>query len=235
MRQMSRRGFTLVELLLGLAVLGVVAGTVTAAVRGMSQVAARTTQSLLAERAVLSLQGFLQQELRDAVRGDLTAIAPDRIALKRPVGDAMICGAAGATVVIADSAWTGARQPQPGRDEAWLLTDPVLEVWQESAISDVATDRCPGNNAPALRLSLATPAAGAIITRIMEPVELSAYRSGPADWFGLTPGNRQSSVQPFAGPLVPGATRWLLYADRLETTLQSRGALVTAVITPLAP
>ena len=44
----------------------------------------------------------------------------------------------------------------------------------------------------------------------MEPVELSAYRSGAADWFGLTPASRLSAVQPFAGPLVPGTTRWTL-------------------------
>jgi type II secretory pathway pseudopilin PulG len=225
----------LVELLLGLAVLGIVASAVTAVVRGVSHVAANTTQSLVAGRAAGSLQGFLQQELRDAVRGDVTAMAPTRIALERPVGDAMVCAVAGSTVLVADSAWTGTRQPQPGRDEAWLLIDPVIEVWQATAIVGVALDRCPGNNAPALRLALAVPAADAIIVRIMEPVELSAYRSGVADWFGLTPGNHLSAVQPFAGPLTPGTTQWLLYADRLETRLQPRGAPAITVTTPLGP
>jgi hypothetical protein len=68
----------------------------------------------------------------------------------------------------------------------------------------------------------------------MEPVELSAYRSGIADWFGLTPAKHTAAVQPFAGPLTPGTARWVLYADRLETAVQPNGAAATIVRIPLA-
>jgi prepilin-type N-terminal cleavage/methylation domain-containing protein len=232
---MTRRGLTLVELLLGLTVLGILAGTMTAIVREGSRAAQRATQSLTAGRAVQSLQGFLQQELRDAVDADVTIISPTRIAFSRPVGEALVCAAAGMTVVIPDSGWTGIRRPEPGRDEAWLLVDPVTEIWQTSAITDVVTDLCPAGGAPGLRVSLTASAAGGVVVRIMEPVELSAYRSGAADWFGLTPASHVSAVQPFAGPLTPGTTQWTRSAGRLETALQPGGAPATTVTIPLSP
>jgi len=226
-------GFSLFELVLGLAILGIVAGAATTIVLAASRTAARATQSLAAGRAVRSLQGFLQQELRDAVQGDVTALAPARVAFARPVGMAMVCDASGFDVVMADSAWTGIRAPQAGRDSAWLLIDPVAEVWQPSSVVAATSDRCP-DQAPAVRLALDAPADGAMLVRIAEPVELSAYRSGIADWFGLAPASGLSGVQPFAGPLVPGTTRWVLFSDRLETSLQPAGAAATIVITPLA-
>jgi type II secretory pathway pseudopilin PulG len=226
-------GFSLFELVLGLAILGILGGVVTATVMAASRIAAHATQSLAAGRAVRSLQGFLQQELRDAVQGDVTALGPARVALGRPIGTAMVCAAAGSDIVIADSAWTGTRSPQAGRDDAWLLIDPVTEVWQAASIVAVTADRCP-DQAPARHLALDAPANGAMLVRIIEPVELSAYRSGVADWFGLTPANGQSVVQPFAGPLVPGTTQWVLFSDRLETWLQPAGAPATSVIMPLA-
>jgi prepilin-type N-terminal cleavage/methylation domain-containing protein len=235
MRTMTRRGFTLVELLLGLIVLGILAGTVTAVVRGAARVSARAMQSLVAGRTLGSLQGFLQQELRDAVENDVRVLAPTRVALSRPIGDAMVCGAAGMAILIPDSGWNGTRRPEQGRDEAWLLIDPVTDDWQAAAITDVVPDRCPADNAPALRLSLAASATGATVVRVMEPVELSAYRSGVADWFGLTPASHLSAVQPFAGPLTPGAVQWTQYPDRLETVLQPGGAPATTVTTPLLP
>lgn len=232
---MSRRGFTLVELLLGLVALGILAGTVTAMMRGAARMSARAMQSLVAGRTVGSLQGFLQQELRDAVGNDVTVLAPTRVALSRPIGDAMVCAAAGMAVLIPDSGWSGTRRPEPGRDEAWLLIDPLTDGWQTAAITDVAPDRCPADNAPALRLSLTAAAPGAMVVRVMEPVELSAYRSGVADWFGLTPANHLSAVQPFAGPLTPATAQWTQYPDRLETLLQPGGAPATTVTTPLLP
>lgn len=232
---MTRRGFTLIELLIGLVVLGMLAATMTAIVREGSRAAQRASQSLTVGRTLQLLQGFLQQELRDAADADVTIISPARIAFSRPVGEAMVCASAGMTVVIPNAGWTGIRRPEPGRDEAWLLIDPVAETWQATAITDVATDLCPADNAPGMRVSLAASAPGAMVARIVEPVELSAYRSGAADWFGLTPASRLSAVQPFAGPLAPGTTQWTRYVGRLETALQPGGAPATTITIPLSP
>lgn len=226
-------GFLLVELLLGLAALGILAAAVVAVLTATSRVATRAAQSLMAGRTVWSLQVFLQEELRDASLGDVTMVTPTRITLARPIGDAMVCAASDSGVLVADSSWAGTRMPEAGRDDAWLLADPGSATWQAIAVVAITGDRCPGSNAPAIRLSLATPVSSAAVVRIMEPVLLSAYRSGIADWFGLTAGSPGSVVQPFAGPLTPGTTRWTLYPDRLETALQPDGAPATAITLPL--
>jgi prepilin-type N-terminal cleavage/methylation domain-containing protein len=233
MRTMNRRAFTLVELLLGLTVLGILAGAAAAVVTGASRVATRVTRSLVAGRALQSLQIFLRQELRDETNADVAVMAPTRIALARPIGEAMVCAASDAAILVADSAWTGTRRPEPGRDEAWLLVDAVAEVWQVTAVVAVAADQCPADQSPAIRLSLSAPATGTVVVRVMEPVELNAYRSGVADWFGLRPAGLGAVVQPFAGPLTPGTVRWVLYTDHLETAVQPNGAPATVVRIPL--
>lgn len=227
------RAFALIELLLALVLLAMVASGAVALVGTASREARRATQALVASRSVEALQGFLQQELRDATANDIAVLAPDRIALARPVGDAMTCATDGASVVIADSSWWGARLPEAGRDDTWLLADPSAAVWQANAITDVSADRCP-DGSPATRIQLTSPVTSAVI-RVMEPVELSAYRSGTVDWLGLTPASHLVAVQPFAGPLAPATTAWTLFSDRIESRMQPNGATPLLLITPLAP
>ncbi|MGH7524878.1 MAG: prepilin-type N-terminal cleavage/methylation domain-containing protein [Gemmatimonadales bacterium] len=232
-RSGAHAGFTLVELLLALTLLVLVASGAIALVGMASREARRATQALTTSRSVEALQGFLQQELRDAMTDDITVLAPERIALARPVGDAMTCATDAGSVVIADSGWSGARLPEAGRDESWLLADPSTAAWQASAITDVSADHCP-DGSPATRIQLASPSPSAVI-RVMEPVELSAYGSGAFDWMGLTPASHLVAVQPFAGPLVPATTGWTVFSDRIESRLQPHGADPLLLITPLAP
>ncbi|MGH7593790.1 MAG: PulJ/GspJ family protein [Gemmatimonadales bacterium] len=225
-------GSTLVELLVALAVLGIFAGAVTATLVGTSRAALRETRSLLGGRALGSLQGFLQQELRDAGLGDVAILSTTRLALSRPIGEALPCAVSDTAVLIADTAWTGTRSPQAVRDSAWLLVDPVAGSWQAAAITAVVSDRCPVSNAAALRLAVAG-GTGTVMLRVMEPVELRAYRSGVADWFGLA--SATAALQPFSGPLAPATSQWTLFPGRLETALQPADGAPAVVTIPLAP
>jgi prepilin-type N-terminal cleavage/methylation domain-containing protein len=233
MRALSRHGFTLIELLLGLVLLGIFAGTLVVVVRGAARTAARATQSLLADRALLSLRTFAQQELGDAMSADVTVLAPTRLALSRPIGEAPVCADSGGAILLPDAAWTGTRAPEGGRDDVWLLVDVVAGSWQRLPIDSVSRGRCPLDGAPATRLALAPHAGVAAAARVVEPVELSAYRSGAADWFGLTPASHVSAVQPFAGPLVPSTARFARVPDRLDITVPPRGAPATTLQVPL--
>ena len=232
MRALSRGGFMLVELLLGLVALGIFAATLVVIVRGAARTAARAAQFLLADRALLSLRTFAQQELRDATSSDVAVLSPMRLALSRPIGEATVCLDSGGAVLLADAAWTGTRVPESGRDDAWLLVDVVAGTWQRLPIDSVSRDRCPLDGAPATRLALAPHVGAAAMVRVVEPVELSAYRSGAADWFGLTPASRASAVQPFAGPLVTAAARFAWAPDHLDITVPPRGAPATTVPIP---
>ena len=233
---MSRRaGFTLVELLVGLVALAVFATALIAILGGASRVAQRAAAALAAERASQALRVFLRQELRDGFAADLSVVTPARVALPRPVGDATPCAVSDSSLLLPESAWSGDRMPEAGRDDAWMLLDAAAEVWQPASIAAVLSDRCPADGSPAIRIDVDGSAAGALVVRVMEPVILSAYRSGTFDWFGLAPAGGGAVVQPFAGPLAPGTTRWSLAADRLETVMQPAGSPLETVATPLRP
>lgn len=233
MRTLNRRGFTLVELLLGLVLLGMFAATLVVIVQGAGRTAARAAQALLADRALLSLRTFAQHELGDAIVGDVAVLGPARLALSRPIGEATVCGDSGTVVLLPDAAWIGTRPPERRRDQLWLLVDAVAGSWLRLAIDSVSHGRCPLDDAPAIRLTLVPHAGPGLVARVVEPVELSAYTSGGADWLGLTPASHDVAVQPFAGPLVPLTARFAVLADQLQLTLQPRGAPAATVPVPL--
>jgi prepilin-type N-terminal cleavage/methylation domain-containing protein len=231
-----RRGFTLIEMLISLVVLGIVASMTVILLQRVALTTSRVTGGLGADRTTLSLRRFLERELGDATQNDVAAAAPASFDLERSVGMAPVCLASGAAIFYPDTAWHGARIPEAGRDVAWLLVDPLTAQWDSVAITAVGTDRCPGDTAPATRIDLASSGAGAVVIRVMEPVELRAYQSGVADWLGLLPADHSSPVQPFAGPLIPGTTLFELRSGALAATVRpaGRGSAITATI-PLAP
>lgn len=231
---MTRRGTTLLELMLVLVAGAVVAGSAVAIVISASRLAARSARQLLTDRAAGALGVFLREELRDGAGGDVVSLTSARIALARPIGSASLCGADDSSVVYADTAWRGTRAPAAARDVAILLVDPIAETWDTLAIAGTAADRC-ATGAAATRLVFAAPPGTALLARIVEPVELAAYRSGAYDWLGIAPRSGASSIQPFAGPLAPGNSVFTLFADSLVMAIQPAGAGPASLSIPLAP
>jgi hypothetical protein len=223
----------LIELLVGLVILVLFATQLVVLVRGMGRVAVRSTASLLADRTVGSLRTFLGEELRDASDSDVAILSPSRAALSRTVGEALVCGDSAGAVFLRASSWHGTRLPEGGRDVALLLVDPVGERWLALPIDSVRSARCPADGALATRLDVAAHGDTARIARIREPVELSAYRSGGADWFGLTPASHASAVQPFAGPLAAGTARFAVSVGVLTATVIPQNASSVALRLPL--
>lgn len=233
MRALNRNAFTLMELLIGVVLLAMFATTLVVLVRSTARMTTRAGRLLLADRALFAMRVFAQEDLRDAATGDVVSLAPSRVALSRPIGEGATCADSAGVVLIADTAWTGTRTPAGGRDDALLLVDPVAAAWLRIPIDSVNRGRCPLDNAPATRLVLAAHAGVAVVARVVEPVELSAYASSGADWFGLTPASGRSPVQPFAGPLVSSATRFVVSAAALDITVPPRGTAATVVQVPL--
>jgi hypothetical protein len=233
MRTLSRRGFALVEVIIGLVTLSIFGIVAVALVTAVARSTGHATQALLTDRTTAALRAFLGEELRDAVDSDVVAIAATRVVLPRPIGEAEPCGASDTAVVIADSAWTGTRSPQAVRDHVWLLIDAVEGVWQSAAIAAVSTDRCPMTNAPAWRLSFAAVPGTPVAVRVMEPVELSAYRSGNYDWYGLAAAGGVSSVQPFAGPLTLSDAQFVVDTGYLDAVMRPARASAIRLRTPL--
>ncbi|MBK7594043.1 MAG: prepilin-type N-terminal cleavage/methylation domain-containing protein [Gemmatimonadetes bacterium] len=211
---MTRRGVTLIELLLVLCLLGIVGVTVTAMVLGASRVAARATAHLAAERTAVVSASFLRHTLADGVWRDVT-VAVDSIGLGRPVGEAALCAASGAQLWLRRSSWSGDRAPDPTRDQLRSWPDSGTAAVDE-AIMGVTGDLCP-DGAPAWRLLRGTGAAVGWWVRVVEPTTVRRYRVGSSEWLGLSDGG--APVQPFAGPLVAGASRFARIGGALQVDL----------------
>ncbi|MES1259503.1 MAG: type II secretion system protein [Gemmatimonadota bacterium] len=235
MRTLTRRGFTLIELLLSLVMLAIFAAALVAVVRSAGQSATRAATRLLADRARLSLEIFLREELRDAAMSDVTVPAPARMTLSRPIGEGTPCRDSAGVVVIPDAAWNATRAPEAARDDALLLVDPLAATWQRLPIDSVWRSSCPLDHRAANSLRVAVHSGVAVAIRVVEPVELSAYRSGASDWFGLTPASHSSAVQPFAGPLVPAAARFVVSSRHLDITVPPVGSTASTIQAPLRP
>jgi type II secretory pathway pseudopilin PulG len=202
----NRRGWTLVELLVVALLSTLLAALVFGAVAGAARSATLQRRALDRERTQTALGAWWRTAFRDVQSGDVSLSAIDRVVAPLPVGAAAPCFQAGAELWIARAAWRGSRDPEAGRDQLWLLTEPVPAAWQALAILGVSSDVCPGAE-PALRLLLSAPAGPGLLARVVEPTELRLYRSGANGWLGLAPADSSATVQPFAGP-VDLATSW---------------------------
>ncbi len=232
MRPLNRSGLTLVEMLTGLVLLALLGSMAALVVRGAAMAAAAAWSALDRTRTIAVAAALLHEDLRDASVADIAVSVPASLDLAAPIGDAPVCGLAARNLFVVAGGWSGARSVEPGRDLALVLTDPVGEVWDTSAITAVASARCPDSGEPALRLTLAHVPAGAAGVEVFEPVRVAAYRSGTVDWFGLAPAG-PLSLQPFAGPIVPGSAGFGIVASQFVAEFTPQSGRDTVLTVPL--
>jgi prepilin-type N-terminal cleavage/methylation domain-containing protein len=230
MRSLTRRGVTLLELLVVMTLLGLLGVMLSAVVVGASRVAARHLGALSLERTAQGAAVFLWQERRDAPWIDL-AVATASVRLPRPVGDGVICQASGNSLWLRRDHWSGDRAPEMVRDRLLMLTNGQA-FWRAAGIQSVAAALCP-DGAPAWRLVLSAAADSVQLVRVLEEVVLRRYAAGGSEWLGLAPADGSSPVQPFAGPLVNGASRFARVGDLLRVDLLTSAGARDFVI-PLA-
>jgi hypothetical protein len=197
---MNRRGLTLVELLLGLVLLGLFGIAATGTLVTASRASVRAIRGLAVGRIMVSTGALLREELGSSDSGEVRIAAATAVDFRRTVGAAAVCEVRGSQVLLRTSDWVGTRDSEAGRDEAVLLTDVPSGRWSVVPITAVSGDRCPDGSS-AILLTLSVPPGAAGYARIAEPVQLRGYLSGGSGWWGLAPASGGSSVQPFAGPL----------------------------------
>ena len=231
---MTRRGWTLLELLVVLLIATILAALVSSVVAAAARAATRQASALDRERSQLAITAWWRAGLRDSESGDVAVPANDRVVAHHPVGAGVPCRLAGAELWIARAGWRGTRDPEPGRDEAWLLVDVVAAAWDEVAIVAVGSGSCPGGE-PALRLALSSAVVAVQLVRVVEPVQLRIYRSGFSWWLGLAPADGSSPVQPFAGPVDPAASGFSRDTSGVRGVVQSASGRVLRLLAPLYP
>jgi prepilin-type N-terminal cleavage/methylation domain-containing protein len=230
---MTRRGFVLLEILVSLVLLALVGALVVAVVQGAVRTARHSMTLLSGERTVWSIGAVLREELRNADSAAVALPQPTALQVDAPIGEGAVCGNHGDTVFVRRSDWSGPRLPEATTDVAATLTDPITAAWDTAVIAASATAPCPLDGTAALRLVLAHTLAVALMVRVYSPTEVSIYESGGSAWLGLRSLNNSATVQPFAGPLMPGSSRFQWNGPALQVLLTPASGRDTTLIMPL--
>lgn len=231
---MSRHGFTLVELLIGMVLLAMFGIVMTNTLTMTSRSTLRALRSLAISRTMVATGALLREELGSSDTGEVRLSGTTAINFSRTVGTAVICEVLGSIVRLPASDWVGVRWPEAERDDAVLLSDAATGRWSIAPIVAVGGSRCP-DGSDALQLSLGADAGSPAYVRIAEPVQLRAYLSGGSGWWGLAPASGLSPIQPFAGPLDPLLPTLVLAAAELALPFRPLSGADTVLRIPLGP
>lgn len=198
----TRQGVTAVELLMVLLLSVGLAVAMHAVVRMAASEATAARQRAFAARDLTAVWALATQELAHAASADVSAPSATALEFDRPVGEGPVCGVEPLAVLLrSDQAWLQ-RQPVGGRDQLLLRESAHDGAWLRRGIVSVAVANCP-DLGPALRLATDAPVGTVGLLRIVEPVRLRSYLSGPAHWIGLEGRTGLASIQPLAGPFGP--------------------------------
>ena len=178
-----------------------------------------------------------------SARNDLLTIAPDAVTYRAMRGIGLTCQVPSSTqITIARSSFSGYRDPQPGRDSAFLFVEGSVEsgqdaTWLPLAITAVSTvTACPGARGPGMTLTtgvngtlpqveVGTP------LRIYEVMELRLYRSDGEYWLGARSVSSGENIQPMLGPLMPVGGVGLEYLDAFGGTTSDLTAIKSIGLT----
>lgn len=221
MRSVSRRGFSVIELIVALVLTAIVA---TAALRAFLGVrsAYGTVGDRLEQNAVLrDAAAVLPYELRalgsgpGAASQDLTAVSPTSVTYRATANLFFACETSLAPTrrLVLDAArWYGVRSLDPARDSVLVLTvdtaaRPVRGTWVAADLSDLRGTLCPGGDA-GVEVTLSRPIAGVESGTPLQGFQLTEmrlYRDRTGErWIGARTARKVggwSATQPILGPV----------------------------------
>jgi hypothetical protein len=208
---MTRRGVTLVELLVAGLLAAFVLGFALSALVGLQRAVQRDLEHGAASTTLLTASHLLRSELGDLdpAAGDLPVLESGRLVYRALRATGVACGLAADGILVPSASYRGVRLPSAGRDSVALLPADHPGAWLSGAVNGPAR----GATCPDGRVALAipldpVPAAGAgSALRLFEIMELRLYASGGEWWLGIRSVTGGETIQPVAGPFVPGGFR----------------------------
>jgi len=232
---LSRRGFTLAELLVALTLSALLAGIAAAILAGATARLRERSERMSSEHALRVAAAALRAGLESLdSTGDLAAIGAQGFTARVTRAAGVLCDASvTALVARAGTAWWHAlREPVEGRDSL-LAGSRELPEWRRFALlAAPRAARCPdGSDGLALPVAadsgtLAGLGSGSPL-RVIEGHELRLYRSAGEDWLGVRLLAGAAPIQPLAGPLLPaGLTLEYLRRDGAPALLPAEVASV---------
>lgn len=238
----SRAGFTLVELIIAMAMASIVLGAVYKILVNNQRFYRAQSQIVDVQQNVRALAEILPAELRelDAADGDIIAMSDTSLTIKAMRGIASICAApdvAGGKIVVRNSLTYGYRAVDPTRDSVLVFSDGNIQVatddvWLHAPAAVVTTGVACADGAAATRYTLTGMVGGiaqlANVTdgspvRSFEVVNYRLYDDGTGTWWlgvrSFVSGS-WAATSPVAGPLRP--------TDGLNFTYYDVNGAVTA-------
>jgi prepilin-type N-terminal cleavage/methylation domain-containing protein len=214
------RGFTLIEVLIALVVMGLVTGAIYTLLATNQRLAVAQAEQVSLQSNVRTGSLVVPNELRElntvlagtTEQNDIITKDPDRIVYRAMRGLGFVCVAtvAGATQVkIARATWTGLRLPDAARDDMYLFVDGDQnkasdDAWLQVAVTGVASaaNTCGGN--PGLTLTVAAVPAVPVNTpvRLFEVMEMKLHQDGGQWWLGASSVSAGDPMRPVLGPLT---------------------------------
>lgn len=223
---MTRRGFSLLEVMIALALTGVV-GVLTWSILLTASFRLRDRSERMGMEHALRVadvatRAALEPLGRDSTAGaDLAFLGPDGFIARAVRGSGVLCAAGPATLTVraAPDWWHALRAPVAGRDSLLIGTIEEPARWVAVTLANAPTSGACPDGMPALVLGavlmptdLAAIGPGSPL-RVFEQMELRAYPSSGAAWLGLRSMSSGGSIQPLAGPFA-GAGMTLNFFSR---------------------
>jgi prepilin-type N-terminal cleavage/methylation domain-containing protein len=213
----KRRGFTLIEVLLALVIMGVVTGALYRLLNTSQRLSLAQAEQVSLQSNVRTGSLIVPNELRElntVVAGtndqnDITVADADGVTYRAMRGLGFICQAPAANEVrVLQSSWTGLRAPDATRDGLYVFVDGNTDEdeddqWVRLDITAVAASTC--GAATAYRLTVAGAPAVPVNTpvRVFELMRLELYADQGQWWLGASSVKSAPGVfQPVLGPLT---------------------------------
>jgi prepilin-type N-terminal cleavage/methylation domain-containing protein len=216
----QRRGFTLVEVLLALVIMGVVSGAIYRLLNTNQRLSLAQAEQVSLQSNVRTGSLIVPSELRElntwqgggADRNDVIVAQPNNVTYRAGRGLGFLCqdAAINATqLVLAQSNWTGLRAPDAARDDLHLFIDGDPyddndDGWSQLNLTGVAQgNACGGAPSWALTVS-AIPAAVPANTpvRLFEVMQLQLYADAAGEWWLGARSVVDAAPVPMLGPLT---------------------------------
>jgi prepilin-type N-terminal cleavage/methylation domain-containing protein len=216
----QRRGFTLVEVLIALVVMGLVTGAIYKLLIDNQRLSLAQAEQVSLQSNVRTGSLIVPNELRelnnwagsvDATQIDVIDADPDGITYRAMRGLGFLCQASTATNLrVTTATWNGSRGPDASRDGVYVFVDQDPDEddddgWtQIGDITGVATSTC-GATA-AISLTVAGAPAGlpaGTPVRIFEVMRLDLDQDAAGDWWLYAESvSGGTAPQPVLGPLT---------------------------------
>jgi hypothetical protein len=220
-----RRGFALVELLVGLVLFGLIGGVMLTSLLALQRNVHAQLSRLSAEGALDAGVGFLGSELlrlgTDTAGSDIVQQAAESLTYRSERGTGLACRVTAAGVTLEAANFAGPRSPQPGRDSLFIYIgqDSLLGLpggWVSAPLLAVRNGACGASPAWDLVTVIDTsrfPLRGQptlVPIRLFEVMQVRLYRSSGATWLGARSVSAGELIQPLAGPFTLARSGFLL-------------------------